>query len=236
MTREGVAKLVNLFCAAYGKDCSAPLLSAWGLALSDIDDNAAFAAGAEVLKTHRYASLPTPADIRRIALGDLDDISELAWASVIDAIRRYGHGVSVDFEDDAISAALVTLGGWERLCDQTTDEMKWVKKEFIKLYKAYARNGCESYRLVGFYERTNGRLKEDYYQEIKASYPVPAPTTPQIAPKTIELLARAAGKDGDYSPFNRDDEFGKTGRESVPRASSARSGARALCRSRSLYE
>jgi hypothetical protein len=202
MSKEGVAKLVNLLCAVYGKDCTAWRLSAWELALDDLSDETALNACKEVLKTHKYASLPTPAEIREIALGDIESVSELAWDSVVRAIRNYGHAMSIEFSDDAIADAIESLGGWEYLCDRTKDEMIWIKKEFIKLYKAIARSGADGGRLIGFYERTNGCLKEEYYVKIESKYaPIAignnnARKVDKISLKTKEILTIALANNG----------------------------------------
>ena len=69
------------------------------------------------------------------------------------------HGAykSVIFKNKVIMACVKGMGGWQAICQMPSDEWKFQKQEFLKLYRAYHRNGKypEVDYLVGLSEHKN---------------------------------------------------------------------------------
>lgn len=107
---------------------------------------------------------PTIARLRSYAPGGaaLDDEqrAEVAWSTVLKAIRSIGAYDDVDFADRLVTVAIRGLGGWVVLCNSATDELVWKKKEFVSLYVAAARSGVgDATPLKGLYSQTDGGLR-----------------------------------------------------------------------------
>ena len=84
-----------------------------------------------------YGRLPLPAKIRELAAGDTGALAARAWEAVEAAVRRYGTGRSVDFDDRRINAAVRSLGGWGELGRTPVDKIDWKRREFVAAYRAY---------------------------------------------------------------------------------------------------
>ena len=101
---------------------------------------------------------PKPADIVRELGGTTQDKSLLAWASVMQAVRRYGTHDSVQFEDQIIHRVMVDLGGWVWLGQQQEKELPFIEKRFRDAYRAWLHRGSIGEpipHLAGFIEQTN---------------------------------------------------------------------------------
>lgn len=103
---------------------------------------------------------PKPVELRKFieyGPGDIEDISLVEADKVITAISEIGYYNSVTF-DDPVTMAVITQGwgGWMKICELRDDEIKWFRKDFAKIYKAYSNQGIKSFgHLVGFHEDYN---------------------------------------------------------------------------------
>ncbi len=64
------------------------------------------------------------------------------------------------FDDKVIHKAIDCLGGWQKLCSTLEEDMKWIQKDFERLYQAYQNQPLKDYPevLAGFHEEHNRRL------------------------------------------------------------------------------
>ncbi|MDD5643667.1 MAG: DUF6475 domain-containing protein, partial [Syntrophales bacterium] len=96
-----------------------------------------------IIKTRSFAgNLPTVAEIREAANSQGESIESriaIAWDKLQYALEHHGFYDSVKFDDPIIHHILTSLGGWRKWSGAvTTDEMKWVRKDFEALFRAYA--------------------------------------------------------------------------------------------------
>jgi hypothetical protein len=118
-----------------------------------------------VVRTHKYNTLPKPAEIIEKIEGKKEDSAILAWDSVIKAIRKYDYIETVIFEDKVIHRVIDSLGGWQWLCDQTKDDLRFIAKDFQRLYSIFQnRDGEAPEKLLGFVEQEN--FKKGYDKDI----------------------------------------------------------------------
>ena len=89
--------------------------------------------------------MPMPADIIRHINGTHEDRSLLAWGKVFEAVQRIGPYPTVVFDDPAIHATIVDMGGWQQLCAIRTEELPFVAKRFADTYAAYTRKAGFDY-------------------------------------------------------------------------------------------
>jgi hypothetical protein len=116
--------------------------------------------------------MPKPAHFieakKEFSESDVEIIAQKAWDSVIYALKKgVGYTKSAEFEDALIPAVVNFYGGFERLAGKTYEKLEWIKKEFIKTYKA-AVNGEISIRA----KEQIALLEETKTLKIKADYPV----------------------------------------------------------------
>ena len=78
--------------------------------------------------------MPKPADVIRILDGTVEDRASEAWYHVLKAMQQYGHYESVQFDNPAIHYAIERMGGWQKLCQLTEEELPFRERDFIKHY------------------------------------------------------------------------------------------------------
>ena len=101
----------------------------------------------QILKEWNYSYLPKPAHfIEKTKLSDdeLDIVARKAWGDVREAIREgAGYTKQAIFSDDLTEYAVNALlpNGMAGFMDKTYDDMKWLEKDFIKIFKAGYASG-----------------------------------------------------------------------------------------------
>ena len=157
MTKQEFAETFTLLCATYNKEASKALMSAYFMVLEDLTISEFQTAVKSVLATRKFANLPMPADILEIVNGNPDDVALIALKELEDAMSIHGAYKSVIFKNKVIMACVRGMGGWQAICQMPSDEWKFQKQEFLKLYRAYHRNGKypEVDYLVGLSEHKN---------------------------------------------------------------------------------
>ena len=112
----------------------------------------------EVVKSHKYNTLPKPADILEFLEGTKDDKALVAWMQINEAIQKGGYYASVEFGDPIISNAIIELGGWQWLCSQEIKDMPFVEKRFMDMYRLLLKRGVsENKKLIGYIEAHNNK-------------------------------------------------------------------------------
>lgn len=81
--------------------------------------------------------MPKVADIIRGVSGDSEAMADQAWAKVMAAIGSVGRYRSTAFDDAVIHVVISALGGWAKLCAYDYEEIKWVGKDFVRMYRGY---------------------------------------------------------------------------------------------------
>ncbi|GFM38299.1 DUF6475 domain-containing protein [Desulfovibrio psychrotolerans] len=147
-------------CEAFAKQSSDALPRIYHRALSDFSIEQVERAVDMAVVSLRF--FPKPVELREIITGPaeaLEDRAEVEAAKVIEAVKSVGSWRSVVFDDPITNAVVQTgFGGWVKLCqDLTAKDEKWTRKDFVRLYAAYARQGVEHFGvLAGQAAITNG--------------------------------------------------------------------------------
>ena len=101
----------------------------------------------KLLEEWKYGYMPKPAHfIEKTKLSDdeLDIVARKAWGDVREAIREgAGYTKQALFSDDLTEYAVNALlpNGMAGFMDKTYDDMKWLEKDFIKIFKAGYASG-----------------------------------------------------------------------------------------------
>jgi hypothetical protein len=149
-------------CELYDKTPSDALMSLYFETVKHLDAKTWNAAVRMVISSNKYPSLPKPAEILE-ATGqneDKDAQAMLAMKKIEDAMRKHGAYQSMVFDDPVIHMLIDRHeGGWPGLCAMSNDELKWLWKDWVKMYKAYTvRPVRHSNRLVGVTEGQDEQL------------------------------------------------------------------------------
>jgi len=99
---------------------------------------------------------PKIPEIKRALPGNASagDKAVLAWVEVDKAVRTIGNYQSVRFSDPVTHSVIQAMGGWSYLCSLTTEEYKWKRVEFEKLYPTMAAKGGHEQYLQGDCEQS----------------------------------------------------------------------------------
>lgn len=86
-------------------------------------------------------TFPMVAEIRAAAGGGAEAMAlraVVAWDKFMYALHNHAPYDSVKFDDPIITHIVRQLGGWTEMGDWPVEETKWKRKEFERLYEAYA--------------------------------------------------------------------------------------------------
>ena len=163
MTSADRKQFVDMLQAVYAMqrvDLSDAVTELWWAALEEYDLPVVLDAFKRHTKNPDVGQfLPKPADVIRQLEGSTQDVALLAWARVVDALKRHGTYVSVDFADPIIHRVLTDLGGWIWLGQQVEAEMPFIEKRFRDAYRAHRARPAllsdQPARLLGITEHTN---------------------------------------------------------------------------------
>lgn len=138
--KAAFAASLTAIASVHRVELSQPLLQAYWLALSDLTlDQLKHAVGV-ALREHRW--MPKPAELRSIALSgsvDGDAMALASWSALLEAVRTVGPYKSVDFGDPTTHAAIRAVGGWQRVCDATSDELhRFIRRDYLAAYNGLA--------------------------------------------------------------------------------------------------
>ncbi len=186
LDRAKFIHLLSAVCEIYNKELSTLAINLYYETLKDYSTEQINHAFNVIVRTNKYNCLPKPAEIIEVIEGKEDDRALLAWESVIKAIRKYDSYKSVEFEDKTIHMCIENLGGWLWLCEQTKDDLKFIMKDFIKMYKAFEKNPRETpKKLLGYIEQQN--LKNNHPEDIPKTVFIPFK---KLCVKPKELIKR----------------------------------------------
>lgn len=146
------------------------LKAAWMFAMAGVDD----ASFRDAVLRHMQASKfwPAPAEILEQVQGSSSDQAEALWLVVESTIAKHGRYASVSFHP-AANAAVRSLGGWQKLCESTADEMVFRRKDFLTSVRTWLRHspGEQGGHLVGLVEADHVRRQLPWGGEVKLCGP-----------------------------------------------------------------
>lgn len=143
--RAEFCRSVAAVYALYRVELSDAVLWIWWEAMRGLELEAVrVAIGRHAMNPDSGMFLPKPADVVRELGGTTADASMLAWAAVVNAMRRVGTYESVAFDDPIVHRVLVDLGGWPWLGEQLELEMPFIERRFRDAYRAWLRRGLAS--------------------------------------------------------------------------------------------
>lgn len=118
----------------------------------------------------RGSFAPKVADIIRQLQGTATDRAKIAWGKVYQAMSSVGAYQDVVFDDPAIHAVVMDMGGWSKFCRTETKDLSFAQHQFCEAHKAYTHRGQFEYP-----RRLHGeRSSDDEYRRFGVALPKPA--------------------------------------------------------------
>lgn len=74
---------------------------------------------------------------------NIESEAELAWTSILNAIRGVGSYGTPKFKNPKVAATINAMINWSQLCGCTVSDLDWKKKEFISLYSTITNTELE---------------------------------------------------------------------------------------------
>jgi hypothetical protein len=128
---------------ALGKTVEREELDAYWQFLRDLDLEALKRAVGMAGRTLRF--FPKPSELRELAGRSRSADIATAWEAVRAAMDRYDYTHSVDF-GPLVNAVVRNLGGWVEICGKSILQLVWVRKDFERVYEAFASTDHASLR------------------------------------------------------------------------------------------
>lgn len=162
LDRKKFSEIMAGLAEMYGKDISEFMLEVYYKSLQDYTFEQVNDAVFKCIKTHKYNTIPQPAEILEYLEGTPHDKSMTAWMQVKEAIKKGGYYASVVFKDPIIAHAVNELGGWMWLCSTDESELPFIEKRFMEYYKTLSKKGeLKNVKLVGNIEAINNEKGYD---------------------------------------------------------------------------
>ena len=136
-----------------GKPISELKIQTWYNALEKYEIKVIGKAVSNIAQKRIYNGFPKLAEIINEIEGSADDRALLAWNELKEAIARVGAYNSVKFSDPKTVAVVNEMGGWAKVCEVKEDDLKWMQKDFERLYKVC--QPAKNLLLPGIIEITN---------------------------------------------------------------------------------
>lgn len=153
------SKFINLMtgmCEVFNHKPSEFIYDVYYTCLKEFEYEEVAVAVNKVIATHKYNTLPKPADILSFLQETKEDLALGAWIQVKDAMFRHGYYETVEFKDKKIHSCIESLGGWMWLCSQKEEDMPFIEKRFVELYALFCkRQDTPPQRLLGYHETNN---------------------------------------------------------------------------------
>ena len=157
--KKRFGEMMGLMAITFDKQISKPLLDVYFKILQKYTIGKVEIAINKAMEQLRW--FPKPAELIELGSGGpgkLEDIAQVQADIVIGAIHKNGAYRSMIFTDPVTTAVIQNcFGGWIKMCSELNeDEVKWLRKDFVKYYQAYTRQNIESNdKLVGIHEAEN---------------------------------------------------------------------------------
>lgn len=162
-----------ILAEAFGLPVSQARMEIYADMLADLPIEKIKAGIVHIIRTRSFAgNLPTVAEIREAIDSEgvpMESRAAIAWDKAMYALHSHGPYQSIRFDDPIIHHIIVQWGGWTEFGDWPAEQTHWKRRDFMKLYEQYAKNGGlpdPERHLIG---------EAEYFNSVHSPEFVPAP-------------------------------------------------------------
>ena len=144
MAKKQIIDQLVILAEAFGLSISEARMKIYADMLADLPIDKIRAAIVHLIKNRVFAgNLPTVAEIREVAEEKIPIESQaaIAWDKFRHALANHCPYDSVKFDDPIISHIISVWGDWTSMGDWDESQTHHRRREFGKLYEAYAKSG-----------------------------------------------------------------------------------------------
>lgn len=145
MSKKQIIDQLVILAEAFGLSVTDARMDIYAEMLADLPIEKIKAGIITIIKTRTFAgNLPTVAEIREAIESEgvpLESRAAIAWDKAMYALHSHGTYQSIKFDDPLIHHIIVQWGGWTEFGDWPAEQTHWKRRDFIKLYEQYAKNG-----------------------------------------------------------------------------------------------
>ncbi len=171
LNEEEFIKTMSGLCELYSKIPSEFIMEIYYKIFQDYDISQFNGAVTDCIKSNKYNVLPKPAEILEFLEGTKNDKALFAWLQAKGGVQRCGYYGSPDFRDPIISHCIDELGGWMKFCSWEIEELPFLEKRFMDLYRLFLKRGTtEPKNLVGYEYLKNNEKNYGLPDKIKIGY------------------------------------------------------------------
>lgn len=159
--RERFAMAMAIMGEAFQKKPSDTMTEVYWRALVGLSVEAFERASLNLINTRKITgTFPLVAEIREAAQNTTESLETriaIAWDMLIYALKSHGTDETIIFDDPLIHYILKSWGGWQEWGNSIlTKELKWARKDFEALYRAYSQTKLgPPPPCIGFHEHNN---------------------------------------------------------------------------------
>ena len=149
--KKEFAQTMKLAAIVYERDCDQPMLRAYFEFLEEYSvEQIKVAVKAHCTGTGIESKFfPKVADITAQIHGSKKEVeqieqdkAEIAWLTILKAIRLTGSSRAPTFKDP-VMAACVGVMGWQTICLTDKDKMVWKQQKFVEHYQSFSKKPLE---------------------------------------------------------------------------------------------
>ena len=156
-----ILELITMLSQLYDKPLSEGAIELYCAALNQYPLEKIESAAAHIVRTHKYATIPKPAEF--IEFMEPPELKELAALKAFEQLEHimlvYGPYESIKLDDLALQSVIQYYGGWVEINRdiRNMDDVsyKFFRKEFDRLYKLYLLRPNPPTVLVGICDADN---------------------------------------------------------------------------------
>lgn len=144
---QSIAAAVTMLSETFRQPLSDAAAQGYLLALEDLTVDEVGMVCKRALRESKF--MPSPAELLAFAGKTGAKVMEAriadAWDAVRGAMDKHDYTTSVDF-GPLVNAVVRSTGGWVELCAKSIPDLVWVRKEFARLYEAFAEKDTATLR------------------------------------------------------------------------------------------
>lgn len=155
--RKQLYKLMAILAEEYteGKSISKLKAELWFNELKMYPIEAIEQAIKKIIRTRTVNNYPKISEVIKEIEGTQEDKIIEKWLLVKETITKIGAYQTVSFEDHVINSIIDEMGGWDNVCTVNINDLKWMQKDFEKLYPILAKRNTHPKVLLGVADQVN---------------------------------------------------------------------------------